>query len=355
MNKKVITLFLLFLSLNHLLFAQEAKVTKITEKVIVVNLPIMSNCNIVAISTEKGIVLIDTEASPKAMTILKEAIQREFPYKEFAYVINTHAHSHHVGGNAVFKGLPIIAHENITKDMKWWFEVMENKEERKQWSEHFKKEASKCKEELKSHSKESAEAMNLKKKIKFWEELEQEKLKGYEIIVPDIRFSDKMTLQLGDITLNLIYFGKGHSESDILIHIPEEKVLVSGAVIRDQAIPSAFTYHEVNRDISRWLSVLKDLMGKIDDIEHIIPGHANLLNGEFLKSTYNYYSELLEKTSKLRKEGFTLEEIKEKLSLDNEFSHFNKSGNIEEKMKERHQENIEAFWNYLNDSSELND
>ena len=33
-----------------------------------------------------------------------------------------------------------------------------------------------------------------------------------------------MTLQLPDITIELIYFGYAHSESDIFIYIPEEKV-----------------------------------------------------------------------------------------------------------------------------------
>jgi len=79
---------------------------------------------------------------------------------------------------------------------------------------------------------------------KYWEKRCLEIKNGFEVIVPDIRFSDEMKLQLKDMTLDLIYFGLGHSKIDILIHIPEEKVLIAGAtIIMD--LPS--THHSGDR------------------------------------------------------------------------------------------------------------
>jgi len=73
MNKKTTSIFLLLLAINLTAFAQEVKVTKITDKVIVLNLTRVSNCNIVAISSEEGIILVDTEISPMTMLIVKRS------------------------------------------------------------------------------------------------------------------------------------------------------------------------------------------------------------------------------------------------------------------------------------------
>jgi cyclase len=345
MKKRTTSILLLLLSVNLIAFAQEVKVTRITDKVRVFNFSHVSNCNIVAISSEKGIILVDTEISPATMETVKEAIQKEFPNKEFVYIINTHAHSHHCGGNAVFKELPIIAHENIVEDMQWWFDAKENDEMKQKVLKYIDDKITEYKESMKDHnnSSEVAETQGL---IKYWSKRKQEIEGGFEIIVPNVRFSDRMTLQLGDITLNLIYFGKGHSKSDILIHIPEEKVLISGAVI-GKDIPDTHYWHEIDRDITRWISVLKMLTENIDDIEYVIPGHGEILNKESVKLSYNYYSEMLNRVKDAKRKGNTLEMIKDSLSLAKGFSHFTQFQNLSEKEKERHQKNIEIFWNYI--------
>jgi len=73
-------------------------VTKITDKVIALTVTRVSNCNIVAISSEKGIILVDTEISPLTMELVKDEIHKQFPGQEFIYVIiPTHIHIIAVG------------------------------------------------------------------------------------------------------------------------------------------------------------------------------------------------------------------------------------------------------------------
>ena len=52
---------------------------------------------------------------------------------------------------------------------------------------------------------------------------------GIDYTPPTIAFADRMTLDMGDVNLQMIYFGKGgHSGSDIIILVPEEKLVVTG-------------------------------------------------------------------------------------------------------------------------------
>ena len=49
---------------------------------------------------------------------------------------------------------------------------------------------------------------------------------------------------------------------------------------------------EIDRNIPRWITVTKELVNSIDNIEYIIPGHGELVDKKALKLTYDYYSEM---------------------------------------------------------------
>ena len=55
---------------------------------------------------------------------------------------------------------------------------------------------------------------------------------------PDIMFSDSLTINMGDVTLEMKYFGKCHSNSDILIYIPEMAILFNGDLFSKYGRPS---------------------------------------------------------------------------------------------------------------------
>ena len=76
-------------------------------------------CNLTAIQSEKGLVVVDTEMSPRIMAPIKARIEREFGRNDWAYVINTHAHMHHTGGNVLFPDAVLVGHDNLPRDMEW--------------------------------------------------------------------------------------------------------------------------------------------------------------------------------------------------------------------------------------------
>jgi cyclase len=343
MKKKSITIFLTFLFVNLITFSQEVKVTRITDKVIVLNVTKVSNCNIVAVSSDEGIILVDTEISPLTMEMVKDAIENEFPGKKFIYIINTHAHAHHCDGNSLFKGLPIIAHENIIEDIQWWFDIFSDEKVKQDFMDFFEKNIAECEASMEGNS-DISELESLKELIKYWEKRAAEIENGFEVVIPNIRFTDRMKLQLKDMTLDLIYYGKGHSKSDILIHIPEEKVLISGAAFFP-GIPSAHAKRESERDITRLIYVLKILKDTLNSIETVIPAHTGLRDNQVVKLHYDYFSEMYEKTQDLKKKGLSFDTVKESLSLDKGFSHYTQFKDLSDNQKERHIKNLKIFWN----------
>src|SRR5438067_398698 len=75
--------------------------------------------NVTAQVGTDGVLLVDTQFAPMAPKIL--AAVRKLSDKPIRYIINTHVHTDHSGGNeglAKPDGATIVAHENVLKVMK---------------------------------------------------------------------------------------------------------------------------------------------------------------------------------------------------------------------------------------------
>jgi glyoxylase-like metal-dependent hydrolase (beta-lactamase superfamily II) len=249
-------------------------------------------------------------------------------------------------GNALFRNIPIIAHQNIIDDMQWWFDALGDEEMKKEIISYYRSTIDECEASMKEHAGDESELKILEDLKEYWEKRYLEIENGFEVVVPAIRFSDEMVLQLEDMTLDLIYFGLGHSKSDILIHIPEEKVLISGAAIIT-GLPSTHHTGDRQRDVVLWIYVLKKLTDNINTVETIIPGHGGLRDKESLRLHCEYFTAMYEKVEKLVTEGASLEDARSQLTLDKGFPEFTTLQDLPEDEKARHLENVKVLWNYI--------
>src|SRR5215467_10943015 len=89
----------------------EIKVTKVAGSVYMLE---GEGGNIGASVGEDGIVIVDDQYAPLADKI--QAALKGITDKPVRFIINTHYHSDHTGGNEFFqKQAPIIAHDNVRK------------------------------------------------------------------------------------------------------------------------------------------------------------------------------------------------------------------------------------------------
>lgn len=177
-----------------------------------------------------GIVVVDTLTSAKeAKRFIKDI--RSVTGKPVKYVINTHHHLDHTLGNSEFVklGAVIIAQEA-------------------------------CKTEaLKDADTILTRALNYG--------FTHEALEGTTVVPPSITFSDRMTIDLGGRTVELIYPGPSHTAGSAIVLVPDVQVLFAGDTL--------FTnYHPNVRDADSegWIRVLDRIAGI--DAQKIIPGHG---------------------------------------------------------------------------------
>jgi cyclase len=279
-------------------------------------------CNLTVIQSRKGLVLIDTEASPRLMAPIKKKIEQTLGRSDWAYVINTHAHDNHCSGNALFKGTTIVGHENLAADMQWLIDRQTEPDRRRKEIDRYTAILRDLRVALPRYAANPAFTKLIRSDLIFYDLFVQDLQQGYEVVKPTLTFSDQYTLDLGDLTLELIFFGKGHSTSDILIYVPQERVLVSGAIAYQQYRVPEIGEESHLEDVHRFIAVLDRLLADNVKIEHVIPGHSVPLTRAVLPPIRDFYQRMLQEVQAARRQGLTLDETTRRLTLRVKFPAF---------------------------------
>jgi len=261
------------------------KVIRISERVIVVRTGVTYFEAVTAIATQKGIVLIDAGNTPQLTEKYKKIIMKELGRDDFIYLINTHSHRDHTGGNQVFPAATIIGHERTKEAMvREWNDL-------DFYSEILRNGIKNGTELLKTLDINSDAGKQTYYELTKYVMVQADIGPGSNHVttVPTITFNDNLTLALGDITVELMYFGNAHSEGDTWIYIPEEKLLFNGDVFFRNGAPN-LTYFATEEtyggfsDVKRWQKVLSYLLRPDKPIETIVRGHGDILNFNDLKN-----------------------------------------------------------------------
>lgn len=217
-------------------------------------------CNCLASIGEDGIILVDAsyeELGEKLKSEIKKIDERKINY-----LINTHWHFDHVGGNYVIGKEAVVITNDLTRALLTKDEILLG-------------------ENIKAHPAE---------------------------ILPKITFSSEMNLFFNSDTVKLISMPGGHTGGDILVYFKKANVLHIG----DIAFSDMFPFCDVTHGGS--VSGISENIGKIISMfpgeVRIITGHGREYNIEDLKN----YKKMVDATYRIVtdeiKKNRSLEEIK---------------------------------------------
>lgn len=217
--------------------------------------------------TSEGVVAIDSPMNPPEAAEWREIIESK---GELRYLINTEFHTDHIMGNAFFPGTVITSEYN---------------------RDHFLDSArstENVRNMLRQRSPESAKIAET-----------------YELRWPDITFRERMSLRVGDTTF-LLFRSPGHTPGQALVHVPEERVVMTADNIIHGAPPF---FHAA--DLWAWfdsLGVLESL-----DVDWYIPGHGTPCRKDWIPRLRGMMYGIIEEVRKAKTGGFSREEVQERI------------------------------------------
>lgn len=206
--------------------------------------------NIGVIYGEDGILLIDDQYAPLTEKII-EAIGN-FSSEPIRFIINTHMHPDHTGGNENFgkRGALIVGHENVRSQMK---------------------------------------------------------VAGYDQTPPFVTFSKDVNFHINDENIHVFKVPNAHTNNDSFIKFTNANVIHTGDVFRSESYP----YIDANNGGSflGTIEVYELLISLCDENTKIIPGHGKQTTVETVKLAIEMLQEIKSRIELMIMEGKDLDEI----------------------------------------------
>jgi len=129
--------------------------------------------------------------------------------------------------------------------------------------------------------------------------------------VPQVTFSDRLTIELGGTVVELAYVGRNHSDNSIVMRFPKERVLFAVDFIPVEAVafrdfPDAY--------IEDWLESLKRVEQL--DFDILAPGHGPLGKKDHVRMFRGYLEDLRGEVITYAREGKSLDDMKRLIKLE---------------------------------------
>jgi glyoxylase-like metal-dependent hydrolase (beta-lactamase superfamily II) len=236
----------------------EIKVTKVAGTVYMLE---GAGGNIGVSVGDDGIVLVDDQFAPLAPKI--RAALKGISDKPIKFVLNTHFHGDHTGGNEPFGAeAPIIAHENVRKRLQEGGQVAGS--------------------EVKPAPKQA---------------------------LPVVTFNDRATLHVNGEDIRAIHFPSGHTDGDSVIFFTQSKVVHMG----DDFVTYGFPFVDVGSggNVSGMIAGLEKVLTMVPADVKVIPGHGPLCSTEDVRKFITMMKETRGLVADAVKEGKTLDQVKQ--------------------------------------------
>jgi len=219
-----------------------------------------SGGNIGVLTGKDGVLMIDDQFAPLSQKI-KDAIKSLDP-GEIRFLINTHVHGDHSGGNENFKrmGVTVIAHERVRERM---------------MKEHVYKET--------KEPPRDKDAWTI------------------------ITLADRVSLHLNDEDIDLLHFGSGHTDGDVIVHFKKANVFHTGDIF----VRYGYPYIDVSRGrgVNGFIAYLDKLLLVMDENSKVIPGHGELATKADVKVFRDKLTDIRDQVAAALKKGKKVEDI----------------------------------------------
>ena len=222
-----------------------------------------SGGNIGVFTGREGLFMIDDQYAPLSDKIT--AAIKAIDQGSIRFLVNTHLHGDHSGGNDNFAkvpGLTIVAHDQVRERM------------------------------MKENVNKVMNRTTPPRAKEAW---------------PVVTFANSMNFHLNDEDIELLHFDVGHTDGDVIIHFKNANVYHTG----DAFVRYGFPFIDISSGggINGFIVTLDKLLNLLDSNSKIIPGHGELATKADVKAFRDMVADIRDQVAKAQKSGKKNEDI----------------------------------------------
>lgn len=261
------------------------------------------NCNAAIVILGDSVLVVDTHSKPSAARALIEQIKKLTP-KPVKYVVNTHFHWDHYQGNEAYPsswpaGIEIISSEATRINIQ------------RLGIPRIKNEIVTMPREI-TALKADLEKAPADQKPSIQENIRQAEayfgeLKLMQVTLPTMTFDRSLILRRGTRTVEILWLGRAHTDGDVFVFLPNEKVLLTGDALHGWTpfMGDSYPYD--------WIQTL-DAAEKLN-FDSVLGGHGDVMHGKQKFELWKqYFQDLMDSTAAAYAEGASLEQAQKTVS-----------------------------------------
>jgi glyoxylase-like metal-dependent hydrolase (beta-lactamase superfamily II) len=220
---------------------------EVADRVYVLRYPVLDVNATLVVGADRAL-LVDTLSTDAQATELAEAVRRLTGYP--LILVNTHHHYDHCFGNARLarSDTPIWAHEATAEQLR-------------EHGAHWQRESY---AEWVDRDPEFAAA-----------------LAAVAIVPPNHIVRHSSTLDIGGRVVELRHLGRGHTEGDLVVRVPDADVVVTGDLVEESGPPDFAEGYPLE-----WPDTLTALLRHLTDATVVVPGHGALVDRAFVQGQH---------------------------------------------------------------------
>jgi glyoxylase-like metal-dependent hydrolase (beta-lactamase superfamily II) len=241
----------------------------------------------------EAVLVVDSQYKDMAPGIVEQI--RKVTDKPIKFLVNTHHHGDHTGGNETFRPLSvIIAHDNVRKRM-----LSSPQDILRDYPARV--------EEARKAGREDA-AKSLEEQIEW-----AKKVKIEEIAAPIVTYDSELRIHVNGETIQVWHTPPAHTDGDSTVYFEKANVLHMGDLFFNKVIP--FIDVKGGGSPAGYVRALDMVIARVPPDVIIIPGHGDVTDVAGLKVFRQYIVDVIEAARKARAAGQSKEDFVKAVEL----------------------------------------
>jgi cyclase len=208
---------------------------------------------------DSGILVVDTGLNATEGAKLLSAIRRisTLPVK---YIVNTHYHPDHQGGNLTVGPDATVISTDYTRE----------------------------------RTIDSAKAPDME---------------GFHFRPASLTFENRIRLYVGAYRVEVYFPGKAHTSGDAIVYFPEQHAVAMGDLFLNQSCPAMDDGSAAN-----WIDGIDHVLSL--PVEKVVPGHFAVGTRSDLQRFHDYLSDLYQQVSSLKRKGESADQVRQDIRME---------------------------------------